>query len=121
MREEDRDRHAYAGHGAASTGASHPRIAYPAVQRRPPLDLSGMDAERILIGAECVGDAKWFIAKASNYTQRSAVFGRRIGQNQGIQFPIAKAYASMRAAEGGDTQIRRRARLRPGGQHGKDA
>ncbi|UPK36841.1 acyl-CoA/acyl-ACP dehydrogenase [Bradyrhizobium sp. 186] len=61
--------------------------------------LSGMNAERILIAAECVGDAKWFIAKASNYAKERAVFGRPIGQNQGIQFPIAKAYAAMRAAE----------------------
>src|SRR2546422_8436870 len=61
--------------------------------------LSGMNAERILIAAECVGDAKWFIAKASGYAKERAVFGRPIGQNQGIQFPIAKAYASMRAAE----------------------
>src|SRR5665213_863508 len=61
--------------------------------------LSGMNAERILIGAECVGDAKWFLAKASNYAKERVVFGRPIGQNQGIQFPIAKAYASMRAAE----------------------
>src|SRR3954449_5341889 len=61
--------------------------------------LSGMNAERILIAAECVGDAKWFIAKATNYAKERAVFGRPIGQNQGIQFPIAKAYASMRAAE----------------------
>jgi acyl-CoA dehydrogenase len=58
-----------------------------------------MNAERILIAAECVGDAKWFIAKASAYAKERAVFGRPIGQNQGIQFPIAKAYASMRAAE----------------------
>src|SRR5438132_13944621 len=61
--------------------------------------LSGMNAERILIAAECVGDAKWFIAKASGYAKERAVFGRPIGQNQGIQFPIVKAYASMRAAE----------------------
>jgi alkylation response protein AidB-like acyl-CoA dehydrogenase len=61
--------------------------------------LSGMNAERILIAAECVGDAKWFIAKASNYARERSVFGRPIGQNQGIQFPIAKAYAAMRAAE----------------------
>src|SRR5256886_7078925 len=58
-----------------------------------------MNAERILIAAECVGDAKWFIEKATNYAKERAVFGRPIGQNQGIQFPIAKAYASMRAAE----------------------
>ncbi|MCP1842296.1 acyl-CoA dehydrogenase [Bradyrhizobium sp. USDA 4524] len=61
--------------------------------------LSGMNAERILIAAECVGDAKWFIAKATNYAKERSVFGRPIGQNQGIQFPVAKAYASMRAAE----------------------
>src|ERR1700742_1646005 len=61
--------------------------------------LSGMNAERILIASECIGDAKWFIEKASTYARDRAVFGRPIGQNQGIQFPIAKAYASMRAAE----------------------
>ena len=61
--------------------------------------LSGMNAERILIAAECVGDAKWFIEKASTYAKERQVFGRPIGQNQGIQFPIARAYANMRAAE----------------------
>jgi len=61
--------------------------------------LSGMNAERILIGAECVGDAKWFIDKATNYGKERQVFGRPIAQNQGVQFPIAKAYAQMRAAE----------------------
>ncbi|MFH1557049.1 MAG: acyl-CoA dehydrogenase family protein [Pseudomonadota bacterium] len=61
--------------------------------------LSGMNAERILIGSECVGDAKWFIEKATAYAKERVVFGRPIGQNQGIQFPIAKAYAQMRAAE----------------------
>ncbi|MET7248251.1 acyl-CoA dehydrogenase family protein [Methylobacterium sp. EM32] len=61
--------------------------------------LSGMNAERLLIAAECIGDAKWFIAKASAYARERQVFGRPIGQNQGIQFPIAKAYANMRAAE----------------------
>ena len=61
--------------------------------------LSGMNAERILIAAECIGDAKWFIAKASHYAKERVVFGRPIGQNQGVQFPIAKAYAAMRAAE----------------------
>jgi acyl-CoA dehydrogenase len=61
--------------------------------------LSGMNAERILIAAECIGDAKWFLEKASNYAKQRSVFGRPIGQNQGIQFPIAKAYAAMRAAE----------------------
>src|SRR5262249_52000975 len=61
--------------------------------------LSGMNAERILIAAECIGDAKWFIDKASTYAKERAVFGRPIGQNQGVQFPIARAYAQMRAAE----------------------
>ena len=61
--------------------------------------LSGMNAERILIAAECVGDAKWFIDKSTSYAKDRRVFGRAIGQNQGIQFPIAKAYANMRAAE----------------------
>ena len=61
--------------------------------------LSGMNAERILIASECIGDAKWFIAKATAYAKERVVFGRPIGQNQGVQFPIAKAYASMRAAE----------------------
>jgi acyl-CoA dehydrogenase len=61
--------------------------------------LSGMNAERILIAAECIGDAKWFIQKASAYAKERVVFGRPIGQNQGVQFPIARAYAQMRAAE----------------------
>lgn len=61
--------------------------------------LSGMNAERILIAAECVGDAKWLIEKASAYAKDRSVFGRPIGANQGIQFPIARAYANMRAAE----------------------
>jgi len=61
--------------------------------------LSGMNAERILIASECIGDAKWFIEKASRYASERTVFGRPIGQNQGIQFPIAKSYAQMRAAE----------------------
>ncbi len=60
--------------------------------------LSGMNAERILIAAECVGDARWFIDKACAYARERVVFGRAIGQNQGVQFPIAKAYANMRAA-----------------------
>ena len=61
--------------------------------------LSGMNAERILIASECVGDAKWFIEKASDYAKERQVFGRPIGQNQGVQFPIARCYAQMRAAE----------------------
>lgn len=61
--------------------------------------LSGMNAERILIAAECIGDAKWFIDKATRYANDRVLFGRAIGANQGVQFPIAKAYAQMRAAE----------------------
>ncbi len=61
--------------------------------------LSGMNAERLLIAAECVGDAKWFIDKATAYAKERVLFGRPIGQNQGVQFPIARAYAQMRAAE----------------------
>ncbi|MEQ8667480.1 MAG: acyl-CoA dehydrogenase family protein [Rhodospirillales bacterium] len=61
--------------------------------------LSGMNAERILIAAECVGDAKWFVDKATTYAKEREVFGGPIGRNQGVQFPIAKAYAAMRAAE----------------------
>ncbi|MGE0384771.1 MAG: acyl-CoA dehydrogenase family protein [Gammaproteobacteria bacterium] len=61
--------------------------------------LGGMNAERILIGAECIGDAKWFVEKAGAYARERNVFGRPIGQNQGIQFPIARAYMQMRAAE----------------------
>ena len=61
--------------------------------------LSGMNAERLLIAAECIGDAKWFIEKSSKYAMDRKVFGRPIGMNQGIQFPIARAYSQMRAAE----------------------
>jgi alkylation response protein AidB-like acyl-CoA dehydrogenase len=61
--------------------------------------LSGMNAERVLISAECIGDAKWFIEKASSYACERNIFQRPIGQNQGVQFPIARAYSQMRAAE----------------------
>lgn len=60
--------------------------------------LDGMNAERILIAAECLGDARWFIGKAAAYACERIVFGRPIGQNQGIQFPIARAYAATEAA-----------------------
>jgi acyl-CoA dehydrogenase len=76
--------------------------------------LSGMNAERILIGAECIGDAKWFIDKAVVYAKERVVFGRPIGQNQGVQFPIAKAFAQMRAAE---LMVREAATLF---EHGRD-
>ncbi len=61
--------------------------------------LDGMNAERLLIAAETIGDAKWFTRKSVDYANERRVFGRPIGQNQGIQFPIARAYAQMRAAE----------------------
>ena len=61
--------------------------------------LDGMNAERLLIAAECIGDAKWFTAKSAAYASERKVFGRPIGQNQGVQFPIARAYAQMCAAE----------------------
>ena len=61
--------------------------------------LAGMNAERILIAAECIGDAKWFIERATAYAKERVLFGRPIGENQGVQFPIARAYAQMRAAE----------------------
>jgi acyl-CoA dehydrogenase len=61
--------------------------------------LDGMNAERILIAAECVGDGRWFVDKASAYASERVVFGRPIGQNQGVQFPIARAHAAIEAAD----------------------
>jgi acyl-CoA dehydrogenase len=61
--------------------------------------LDGLNAERILIAAECIGDGYWFIDKATVYAKERVVFDRPIGQNQGIQFPIARAYASVQAAD----------------------
>jgi alkylation response protein AidB-like acyl-CoA dehydrogenase len=61
--------------------------------------LDGMNAERLLISSESIGDAKWFTDRSVAYSQERVLFGRPIGQNQGVQFPIAKAYAQMRAAE----------------------
>ncbi len=61
--------------------------------------LDGLNAERILIAAECVGDGDWFIDRASGYARERVVFDRPIGQNQGIQFPLAQAYARVRAAD----------------------
>ena len=60
--------------------------------------LDGLNAERILIASECIGDGHWFIEKASTYSKERIVFGRPIGQNQGIQFPIAEAYMEIEAA-----------------------
>ena len=81
--------------------------------------LDGMNAERILIGAECIGDSRWFIQKASDYAKDRTVFQRPIGQNQGIQFPIAKAYAQSEAA---DLMVRKAATLFDSGKPcGKEA
>lgn len=60
--------------------------------------LSGMNAERILIAYECLGDAEYFLARASDYARDRTVFGRAIGENQGIQFPLARAHAQTQAA-----------------------
>ena len=81
--------------------------------------LDGMNAERILIGAECIGDSRWFIQKASEYAKDRKVFQRPIGQNQGVQFPIAKAYAQSEAA---DLMVRKAAKLFDSGKPcGKEA
>ena len=61
--------------------------------------LDGMNAERILIAAECVGDGRWFVEKAVAYASERVVFGRQIGTNQGVQFPIARAHAAIEAAD----------------------
>jgi acyl-CoA dehydrogenase len=61
--------------------------------------LDGMNAERILIAAECIGDGYWFVDRARKYATERVVFDRPIGQNQGIQFPLARAYAHVRAAD----------------------
>jgi alkylation response protein AidB-like acyl-CoA dehydrogenase len=70
--------------------------------------LDGMNAERILIAAECIGDARWFIARATDYAKSRIVFGREIGRNQGVQFPIARAFAATEAA---DLMVQRAAAL----------
>jgi alkylation response protein AidB-like acyl-CoA dehydrogenase len=81
--------------------------------------LDGMNAERILIAAEAVGDARWFIKKAADYAKERVVFGRPIGQNQGIQFPIARAYA---ASEAANLMVERAAQLyEAGAPAGKEA
>ncbi|UOF89642.1 acyl-CoA/acyl-ACP dehydrogenase [Fodinisporobacter ferrooxydans] len=61
--------------------------------------LDGMNAERILIASECIGDGKWFVERATNYANQRVVFQRPIGQNQGVQFPIARAYVNVEAAD----------------------
>jgi len=61
--------------------------------------LDGMNAERVLIAAECIGDGRWFVEKAAAYASERVVFGRPIGMNQGVQFPIALAHAQLEAAD----------------------
>ena len=75
--------------------------------------IDGMNAERILIASECIGDARWFIAKATDYARTRVVFDRPIGQNQGVQFPIARAYA---ASEAADLMVQRAAALYDAGE-----
>src|SRR6267378_7013121 len=70
--------------------------------------LGGMNAERVLIAAECIGDSRWFIEKATDYAKERKLFGRAIGQNQGVQFPIARCYAQTEAA---DLMVRKAAAL----------
>lgn len=61
--------------------------------------LDGMNAERVLIAAECIGDGRWFVEKAARYASERVVFGRPIGANQGVQFPLARAHAAIEAAD----------------------
>ncbi|MGH8597646.1 MAG: acyl-CoA dehydrogenase family protein, partial [Gammaproteobacteria bacterium] len=75
--------------------------------------LSGMNAERILVASECIGDGRWFVKKARDYACERKVFGRPIGQNQGIQFPIARGYAEVEAA---NLMVERAAALFDAGQ-----
>ena len=85
--------------------------------------LDGLNAERTLIAAECIGDGYWFIDKVDKYVEQArTVFGRPIGQNQGVQFPIAKALIEYRSRQSDALQsllaIRRAQTLRRRGQHG---
>ena len=81
--------------------------------------LDGLNAERTLIAAECIGDGYWFVDKARTYAGDRMVFDRPIGQNQGIQFPIARAYAQSEAA---DLMVRKAAMIFDSGQPcGKEA
>ena len=67
-----------------------------------------MNAERILIAAECLGDGRWFVEKATEYARQRNLFGRPIGKNQGVQYPIARAYVALQAA---DLMVRKAASL----------
>jgi acyl-CoA dehydrogenase len=75
--------------------------------------LDGMNAERVLVASEAIGDGRWFTEKATAYASEREVFGKPIGANQGIQFPIAKAYAQIKAAE---LMVRQAAALFDAGQ-----
>ena len=87
--------------------------------------LDGMNAERVLIAAECVGDGRYFIDKASAYASERVVFNRPIGANQGVQFPIARAYTQVEAAalmvEKAAQMFDQGLTLRSRGEYGKDA
>ena len=87
--------------------------------------LDGLNAERTLIAAECIGDGYWFIDKVTKYAKERIVFGRPIGQNQGVQFPIAKAYIEYRSRQSDALQglraVRRAPALRRRSQHGAAA
>ena len=80
-------------------------VEVPAESLVGPLDqglrcvLDGMNAERILIAAECIGDGRWFVDRAARYASDRQVFGRPIGANQGVQFPVARAHAALEAAD----------------------
>ena len=87
--------------------------------------LDGMNAERILIAAECVGDGRWFVDRAAHHARERVVFGRPIGQNQGVAFPLAWAHARIEAADlmrrRAVRALRRGREVRRGGQHGQAA
>jgi acyl-CoA dehydrogenase len=80
-------------------------VEVPADSLVGPLDqglrcvLDGMNAERILIAAECIGDGRWFVDRAARYASDRQVFGRPIGANQGVQFPVARAHVALEAAD----------------------
>ena len=85
--------------------------------------LDGMNAERILVASDSLGDARWFTEKAVAYAGQRVIFGRPIGANQGVQFPIARAHVNIEAADLMRTKaaahVRRGHPVRPGGQHGQ--
>lgn len=81
--------------------------------------LDGMNAERIVIASECIGDGHWFVTTASKYAAERTVFGRPIGQNQGVAFPLARCYAAVRAAALMRDEAARKFDL--GGQCGEEA